>query len=927
MLFELTTFEKVLVLRYFDFYIILKMSLGPVFGRFLLVIFLFFGAYFSSAQSIDTVRLRNSDSVYLALPDNIKRIAGNAMAGLKTADGLQTTLFASEPQITNPINIDVDHLGRVWVLEAYNYRPAVNGKSELGAGDRIVILQDTNGDGVSDVTKVFYQGPELQSPLGIWVMGNKAIVSQSPYVWLFTDTNGDDVADKKEVLFKGIGGNQNDAGVHAFVFGADGNFYFNYGNKGGQLVDGRNRPLLDKYERPINFRKYREGVVFRCDQEFRKVEVLAQNFNNPFEVAVDSYGTMWQADQEEPGNGSDRVSYVMEDGNFGYIDEMNGNSWRVNRTNLEDEIPRRHWHQNDPGVVPDILETGSGFPMGSTIYEGELLPRKYWDQIIVADAGLNSVRAYPVVDDGAGYKSTGVLPILDGKLDKWFRPSDICVAPDGSLIVSDWYDEVIGGHRMKDRGRGRIFRIAPPGITYKIPVFDLTIPEEAVKALQSPNLSQRYLAWNACVAHGWKAEPMLEALFRNINVNPKYRARALWALNRIEGFNSRNLDIGFRELNHNLRITTLRAVRQRNSDPIEYIKRLSADPHPQVRREAALAINHNHTFEALDVWLWLAKQYPGNDRWSVEALGVGAIGQWERIFPAYLEMVKYKPETFPGGKDIVWLARTRKAIPYLEKLAADTSVSFKSRLRYFRSFDFFHAGYDKNQALLNMVNVPAEDRIQVAKQALLHLDRSFVANSQQGLSVLKRLLNETYGTEDYIELVTRYQPESEIDRLLELAISKSDEVIGRDAGALLVDLAGVSYITGKINSLRPDDKKSLMASMQTAGTPESVYLLRSVVLNYGHSLDVREHAAQYLGGSWPGEDAIVKLLQENKIDHSIKEAALEGVKNAFREDVKLALAPYYPKLVEEVPEPEVAPKPETKKEIRRKKRKNRNTNS
>ncbi|WP_044199161.1 PVC-type heme-binding CxxCH protein [Dyadobacter tibetensis] len=861
------------------------------------------------------------DSVYLRLSERERRMAVNAVAGLAPADGLQVQLFASEPNVINPINIDVDHKGRVWALEAYNYRPAVNGKSELGMGDRIVILEDTNQDGVADKTKVFYQGPELQAPLGIWVMGNKAIVSQSPYVWLFTDTDGDDVADKKEVLFKGIGGIQQDAGIHAFVFGPDGKFYFNYGNAGGQLVDGRNRPLLDKYERPINFRPYRQGVVFRCDQDFRKVEILAENFNNSFETAVDSYGTMWQADRGEPGNESDRVSYVMENGNFGYIDEMNGNSWRVDRTNLEDEIPKRHWHQNDPGVVPNLLETGSGLPMGTIVYEGELLPRKYWDQVIVADAGLNSLRAYPVVDQGAGYRSTGVLPILDGLRDKWFRPSDVAVAPDGSLIVSDWYDEVVGEHRMKDRSRGRIFRVAPPNTPYVIPQFDLSIPEQAVQALQSPNLSMRYLAWNACVDHGWAAEPMLEALFRQYNANPKLRARALWVLNRIEGFNSRNLDIGFRELNHNLRITTLRAVRQRNSDPIEYIKRLAADPHPQVRREAALAINHNHTYEALDVWLQLAGQHKGNDRWSVEALSIGAIGQWERIFPAWLARAGSHPEKIPGGSDLIWLARTRKSIPYLERLAADTSVSFKSRLRYFRAFDFFHAGYEKNQALLNMVNVPAADRIQVAKQALLHLDRSFVANSQQGLSVLNRLLDDTYGTEDYIDLVTRYQPRTETERLLQLAISKSGEVIGRDAGALLLDLAGVTYMNERLSSLGQSQKLALLASIQTAGTPEAVYVLRSIALNAGHSLLVREQAARCLGASWPGEEAVVNLLKENRINHSVKEAALEGVQDAFREEIRLALAPYYPTMVEKQAEPESAISDEGKDRKRRKRRK------
>lgn len=871
------------------------------------------------AQSVDSLKILNVDSLYSSFSEFQKRLPANEVFGLDVAPGLEARLFSSEPNVINPINIDVDHKGRVWALESYNYRPAVNGKSELGLGDRIVIMEDKNGDGVADITKVFYQGKELNAPLGIWVMGNKAIVSQSPYVWLFTDTDGDDVADKKEVLFKDIGGTQNDAGVHSFVFGPDGNFYFSFGNAGRQLVDGQDRPLLDKYERPIDFRQYRQGVVFRCDQEFRKVEIMADNFHNAFEIAVDSYGTMWAADQEEPGNEGDRVSYVMENGNFGYIDEMNSNSWRINRTNLEDEIPRRHWHQNDPGVVPNLLQTGSGFPMGTIVYEGELLPRRFWDQVIVADAGHNSLRAYPVVNEGAGYKSTGILPVLDGKRDKWFRPTDVGVAPDGSLIVSDWYDPVIGSNKMKDRGRGRIFRIAPPNTPYTIPVFDLTKPDEAVKALQSPNLSQRYLAWNACVKHGWNAEPMLEELFRNVSANPKQRARALWVLNRIEGFNSRNLDIGFRELNPNLRITTLRAVRQRNSDPIEYIKRLAADPNPQVRREAALAIYRNHTFEALDVWLQLAKQYKGGDKWSVEALSIGAFGQWERLFPAWIEKNGPKPTKVPGGSDVIWLARTRRAIPYLEELAADTLVSFKSRLRYFRAFDFFNAGYEKSQALINVTKVPSSDRIEVSKLALLHLDKSFVSNSQQGLTVLNKLLDETYGTEDYIDLVTRYAPPSEINRLFQLAISKSAEIVGRDAGALLLDQAGVSYLTEKLPLLNNTQKSALLASIKTAGTAESVYILRSVALDNSQNPGVREDAVRYLGASWPGEEAVVKLLEQNVLSEDMLKAAVEGMRGASRNEIVAALEPYMPKPVEV--QTEAAPVVDLKKKGKKRRKK------
>ncbi|SKB99922.1 PVC-type heme-binding CxxCH protein [Dyadobacter psychrophilus] len=869
-------------------------------------------------QLSDSLVVTNPDSLYATLSEPEKRFSRNAVLGLKVAEGLEASLFASEPDVINPINIDVDHRGRVWACEAYNYRPAVNGKSELGQGDRIVIMEDKDGDGKSDVTKVFYQGPELNAPLGIWVMGNKAVVSQSPYVWLFTDTNGDDKADKKEILFKGIGGSQSDAGIHAFVFGPDGKFYFNFGNAGRQLVDGQDRPLLDKYERPIDFRQFKQGVVFRCDQDFTKVEILAENFRIGFEVAVDSFGTMWQSDQEEPGNGGDRVSYVMENGNFGYIDEMTGASWRLNRTNLEDEIPRRHWHQNDPGVVPNLIETGSGFPMGITVYEGNLLPRRYWEQVLLADAGQQNVSGFPVVNDGAGYKSTGILPIVEGTRDKWFRPSDVCVAPDGSLIISDWYDPIIGSHKMKDRSRGRIFRVAPTGVAYKIPVFDLTIPEQAVKALQSPNLSMRYMAWNACVKHGWQAEPYLEELFRSISVSPRIRARALWVLNRIEGFNYRSLDIAFREMNPNLRITALRAVRQRNSDPTEYIKRLTADPDPQVRRECALAINHNHTYEALDVWLQLAKQYKGNDRWSVEALSIGAYDQWERIFPAWLARAGANPVGTSAGKDIVWLARTRQAIPYLTAAASDTSVSFKSRLRYFRAFDFFHAGYEKSQALLNVMTVNSSDRIEVSKLALLHLDKSFVTNSQQGLTALNKLLDETYGTEHYIDLMTRYELESEMDRLFKMALDKSDEVVGRDAGALLLEQAGISYVTQKLAGLNEAKKSSLLASIQTVGSPESVYLLRNTALDPNEPASVRKNAAKYLGASWPGEEAVVKLLREDRVTGDVKEAALLGVKNAFREEIKVQLSPYLPQPKDEkLAEPS---KPESKKEKKRRRR-------
>ncbi|MEN9296664.1 MAG: hypothetical protein RJA42_933, partial [Bacteroidota bacterium] len=89
---------------------------------------------------------------------------------LQVPEGLEVKPFASEPMLINPTNIDVDSKGRVWVLEAYNYRPGINGNPTNPQGDRIVILEDTDGDGQADSRKVFYQSPELNSPLGIAVL-------------------------------------------------------------------------------------------------------------------------------------------------------------------------------------------------------------------------------------------------------------------------------------------------------------------------------------------------------------------------------------------------------------------------------------------------------------------------------------------------------------------------------------------------------------------------------------------------------------------------------------------------------------------------------------------------------------------------------------------------------------------------------------
>ncbi|MCF0060391.1 c-type cytochrome [Dyadobacter chenwenxiniae] len=831
------------------------------------------------------------DSLYKDLTEAQKRSPKYAVAGLSVTEGLEANLFASEPTIINPTNIDVDYRGRVWVCEAYNYRPAITGNPTKSEGDRILILEDTDGDGKSDKTTVFYQGKELNAPLGIWVMGNDVIVSQSPYVWKFTDADGDGKADKKEVIFEGVGGEQHDHGMHAFTFGPDGKLYFNFGNEGGHLLDGKGKPVIGKDGQPIDFKKVKQGMVFRCDSDFRNIEVLANNFRNNFEVALDSYGTMWQSDNDDDGNKSVRINYVMQHGNYGYTDELTGAGWRANRTNVEDSIPYRHWHLNDPGVVPNLLQTSSGSPTGMVVYEGNLLPKTFWNQMIHCEPGQNVVRSYPVQKSGAGYKAS-IVNVLDGKRDQWFRPSDVCVASDGSLIVSDWYDPGVGGHQAKDQAQGRLYRIAPPKTTYKSPKVDFLTASGAVTALQSPNVSVRYLAWTALMKMGNGAVGELEKLWNN-KANPTMQARALWALTNVNASNKKYIESALKDKTPEIRMTAIRILVEKQSpEIITYLNTLANDSDVQVRRECALALYGCTLPGAAELWAKLATQHDGKDRWYLEALGIGAEGQWDSFFKAWQKVAGADPVASLAGKDIVWRSRSKESVPLLASLASDNNVDLKKRLRYFRAFDFNPGAKEKSAALITIMNGKAANQSEINELALRHLDPGFVKESPVALAALKKLLDSSYGTSTYIELVTRYELASENNRLLDLAISKAPVNLGKMAGQQLLLQGGSDLIWKTIKGSDEASAKAILTAIKMAGSKESLAILEKVTLDSSYPQAVRNEAVRSLGGTMKGEDQVLALLKEGKLEGELKIAAVKGVSNAWRNSVKVEAAKY-----------------------------------
>jgi putative membrane-bound dehydrogenase-like protein len=836
----------------------------------------------TTATANATAARANRDSLYSKLTEEEKRMPQHALAGLEVAEGMEATLFASEPMMGNPTNIDVDPKGRVWVCEAYNYRSEMNPDNPTRKeGDRILILEDTNGDGQADTSKVFYQGTDINAALGITVLGNKVIVSCSPNVFMFTDENGDDKADKKEILFSGLKGVQHDHAVHAFSFGPDGKFYFNFGNAGEQITDRNGKQVVDQFGRQVNAKgsPYRQGMVFRCNPDGSGFEVLAHNFRNNYEVAVDSYGTLWQSDNDDDGNQATRINYVMEHGSYGYTDEKTGAGWQARRTNMEEEIPKRHWHLNDPGTIPNLLQTGAGSPTGMVVYEGRLLPKTFWDQMIHCDAGPNVVRSYPVQPDGAGYQAK-IVNILEGARDQWFRPSDVCIAPDGSLIVADWYDPGVGGHQMGDMNRGRLYRIAPAGTAYKLPALDLSSPEKAVAALQNPNQSTRYLAWEKLNGWGNEAVPVLEKMWQS--ENPRFRARALWLLAKVKGQTEKYVEQALKDGNPDIRITGLRVAREMGSDIIPYAKTLVRDASPQVRREVAIALHHNKSAEAPQLWAELAEQYDGKDRWYLEALGIGADGQWDACFAAWRQKVGDQWNT-PAGHDIVWRARAKEALPLLAAQITAPTDNPKSRLRYFRAFDFHPEDPAKEKVLLSLLD---KNDPKITTVALSHISPASLKTSPKLKATVDQALASTKGTQTFLDLLERYKVSSHNEELIQLAIKYPDSSLGTESAKLLLDLGGVKLLKTTLNS--QDDKVSsaLLTALKRVGNAKSMDLIQEVLMDRKQELSVRKEAVRALGFGWGGEEKLLDAVKQAQFPEELKTTAVGVLAGAYRKNIR-----------------------------------------
>jgi putative membrane-bound dehydrogenase-like protein len=850
----------------------------------------------------------------------------------KVVDGLQLELFAAEPMLVNPTCIDIDHKGRVWVCEAVNYRRVNFGRPILRPeGDRIVILEDTDGDGKADTSTVFYQGKDLYGPMGIAVAkdptgpGYKVFVCQSPDILVFTDSEGRGKADgPPKKLLSGFGGFDHDHGVHGILIGPDMKLYFSVGDqgvKGLQSSDGKGRKWTS------NNTDCQAGTIWRCDLDGRNLELIAHNFRNEYEPCVDSFGTVFVSDNDDDGNQQTRICYVMPGGNYGYHMQPKKVS---------------HWNEEIPGVVPKILRTYFGSPTGMCVYEGTLLPKKYQGQLLHTDAGPRHLRCYHLTPKGAGYDVEREDMVTNDK-DSWFRPSDVCVAPDGSVMVADWYDPGVGGHGMGDWTRGRIYRVTPAGHKgYKVPKVDLESKDGVLAALASPALSVRYMAMDRIQEirrkhPNAKAEP-LSPLEKDIALGlvdaglnkdqPILRARALWQLASLNltpfpffhGAPRQALFQTSADPDPQFRLLMTRVWKDSRTekgttgldeivDDLRRAKDAELEEGARMmtvgeRRELLLQFRDMDPKTVKRLILTLAKQYDGKDRFYLEAIGI-AVGHWdkERRDIILKDFDKEFPEWNDKVADLVWELQPPCMMPTLGKKLADPKLSAAARARI---VDILALSDDAStaKALLDVLqgDVPAEVRDKAIDNLKLYLPNkwSSLRQSKELTDSIDKLLGKSETAPTGLVLVAAAERADLIPRIAELVAAKGVPDAVKAAAVRALGALHSPDAVKTLTDLLPSASESLgVAIVQALGqlldargrtnaaTKPAADALRGLVLGQDKTpVVLREAAVSALAGSRAGTQWLLELHDKKQLPDELKKSAGIVLRNSQFPDLR-----------------------------------------
>jgi putative heme-binding domain-containing protein len=430
---------------------------------------------------------------------------------------------------------------------------------------------------------------------------------------------------------------------------------------------------------------------------------------------------------------------------------------------------------------------------------------------------------------------------------------------------------------------------------------EVSTPEGAVRALRSPAPAARYLAYGGLARLGAAGDAALWELWAD--ANPRMRARALWLLAQRGSRGTRYVEEALRDRNPDIRITGLRAARLVNRNVLTYARRLVNDTSAQVRREVALALRYENRPAGQQIWIQLARQYDGNDRWYLEALGIAADGRWKEFLPAWREIVREKWDEKPG-RDIVWRARPDTVPSALTSLIHKSTVPPAERERLLRSLDFYK-GPSRERALMDVLEEPTMD-LQTTAVALLALDSARTRMSAPLARALDRTLNGMRQTRYFVDLARRYESRGYAVALSHIALENPDGASGVEAARLAIRWLGIQPFRQAAMGADSGAARRSLAVLGSVGTPEAQLVIEEVALS-GRPMAARRAAVLAFGripapiatpfsaaAEAVGDRRLLQMVEAGLLPEALREAAAMVLYASPRRDVRVTAARLLP---------------------------------